>query len=257
MVYGPTCTVDTEGDCVYSTLNSADWWWQAQDRLPAGATYVPLISESDEMQLMDCTGAKTSWPRYLTIGNIHSSMWIKYRYLVQILVALLQVGPKFELHSGSDDRAQRNIRQQLRGDIAKILQDLVTRSPDREDIKPGALWPCSKGKTRCCWPILASWLVDYMAHGSLMGVKYNACPNCETPNDEPGWLILLPDLESHRGKSVVFQKKYWEGQNINCKGTYASVRPHRHTCGNHWNTVANMDASDSRCRCIVRLSLEI
>jgi len=37
-----------------------------------------------------------------------------------------------------------------------------------------------------------------------------------------------------------------------CKGTYASVRPHRQTCGNYRNTVANVDASDSRCRCRVR-----
>jgi len=42
-----------------------------------------------------------------------------------------------------------------------------------------------------------------------------------------------------------------------CKGTYASVLPRRHTDGNYRNTVANVDASDSRCRCIVRLSLEI
>jgi hypothetical protein len=44
---------------------------------------------------------------------------------------------------------------------------------------------------------------------------------------------------------------------IYCKGTYASVRPRRHTDGNYRNTVANVDASDSRCECIVRLSLEI
>jgi len=33
------------------------------------------------------------------------------------------------------------------------------------------------------------------------------------------------------------------------KGTYARVRPHRYTYGIYWNTVANVDASDSRCRC--------
>jgi hypothetical protein len=38
-----------------------------------------------------------------------------------------------------------------------------------------------------------------------------------------------------------------------CKGKYASVRPHRHTCGNRWNTVAKVDASDSRCRCICKV----
>jgi len=41
------------------------------------------------------------------------------------------------------------------------------------------------------------------------------------------------------------------------KGTYACVRPHRHMYGDYGNTVANVDVSDSRCRCIVRLSLEI
>jgi len=31
------------------------------------------------------------------------------------------------------------------------------------------------------------------------------------------------------------------------KGTYASVRPHRHMYGNYRNTVVNVEASDSRC----------
>ena len=38
-----------------------------------------------------------------------------------------------------------------------------------------------------------------------------------------------------------------------CKGTYACVRPHRYTYGNYRNTVANVDASDSRCRCIGKI----
>ena len=33
-----------------------------------------------------------------------------------------------------------------------------------------------------------------------------------------------------------------------CKCTYASVRPDRHTCSNYCNLVANMDATDCRCR---------
>jgi len=38
-----------------------------------------------------------------------------------------------------------------------------------------------------------------------------------------------------------------------CKGTYACVRPRRYTYGIYWNTVANVDASDSRCRCIGKI----
>ena len=36
MVFGRTRAVDAEGDRVYSEMNSADWWWETQDRLPAG-----------------------------------------------------------------------------------------------------------------------------------------------------------------------------------------------------------------------------
>jgi len=38
-----------------------------------------------------------------------------------------------------------------------------------------------------------------------------------------------------------------------CKGTYACVRPHRYTYGDYRNTVANVDASDGRCRCIGKI----
>jgi len=38
-----------------------------------------------------------------------------------------------------------------------------------------------------------------------------------------------------------------------CKGTYACVRPHRYMYGNYRNMVANVDASDSRCRCIGKI----
>jgi hypothetical protein len=38
-----------------------------------------------------------------------------------------------------------------------------------------------------------------------------------------------------------------------CKGAYACVWSHRYPYGNYRNTVANVDASDSRCRCIGRI----
>jgi hypothetical protein len=38
-----------------------------------------------------------------------------------------------------------------------------------------------------------------------------------------------------------------------CKGTYASVPLHRLTYGNYRLTVANVDESDSRCRCVCRI----
>jgi len=51
-------------------------------------------------------------------------------------------------------------------------------------------------------------------------------------------------LGQHQNYSV-----YTEMHNV-CKGTYACVGAHMYTYGNYTNTVANVDASDSRCRCI-------
>jgi len=69
----------------------------------------------------------------------------------------------------------------------------------------------------------------------------------------------LPDPENERQWSVT---DCWSCIVANitevlCKSTYISVRPHKHMCGNYRNMVANVDASDIRCRCMVRSSLEI
>jgi len=220
MVYGPTRAVDAESDRVYSEMNSVDWWWETKDRLPLGAMIVPLMCGSDEMQLTDFSGDKKAWPIYLTIGNIHSSIRNEYSYLAHIVLAFLPVPHKFQWNSASDDRAQRDINHQVLCDIAEILLEPVTQFPKGGDINSGALWLCSDGKMCRCWPILMSWLADHMEHANLMGMKYNACPKCQTPKDELGSLILPPDLESHWQNSAVFQQKYREYQN----GKTASVR---------------------------------
>jgi len=198
---------------VYSEINSADWWWETQDRLPPGATIVPLICGLDEIQLVDFSGDKKTWPIYLIIANIHSSTRNKYSYLTLILLAFLPVPPKFQPNCTSDDRAQWDINQQVPCDITKIVLEPVMRFPEGGDINSSTLWPCSDCKMCCCWPILASWLADHMEHANLMGVKYNACPKCQIPKDELGSLILPPHLESHRRKSAVFQQNHLEYQN--------------------------------------------
>jgi hypothetical protein len=91
MVYGPTWTVDTEGDRVYSEMNSADCWWDKQDGLSPGATIVPLIGGSAELQLTPFSGDKKAGHIYLTIGNLHSSIRNKYSYFAQIVLAFLLV----------------------------------------------------------------------------------------------------------------------------------------------------------------------
>ena len=62
-------------------------------------------------------------------------------------------------------------------------------------------------------------------------------------------------LSGHLG--LYFQSQALQAPLHRCKGMYASTRPRRNTDGNYRNTVAIVDASDTRCRCIVRLSLAI
>jgi len=140
-------------------------------RLPPRATIVPLICGSDEVQHTDFSGDKEAWPIYLIIANIHSSIWNTYSYLVPIELAFRPVPPKFHRDSASDDRAQRDINQQVLCDISKLVLELVTGYPKGGDINSGALWHCSDGKMCRCWPILMSWLADHMEHANLMGVK--------------------------------------------------------------------------------------
>jgi hypothetical protein len=178
-------------------MNSADWWCEMQDRLPSGATFVPLIGGSDKPQLTDFSCEKKAWLIYLTIGNIHSSIQNKYSYLAQIVLAFLPVPPRFQRNSAPDNRAQRDLKQQVLCDIAMIVLDPVTGIPKGGDIGSCALWPCSDGKMSRCWPIVVSWLADHMEHANLMRIKYNTCPKCQTPKDKLGSLILPLDLESH------------------------------------------------------------
>ncbi|KLO04335.1 hypothetical protein SCHPADRAFT_798623, partial [Schizopora paradoxa] len=49
---------------------TANAWSDLQEQLPEGATVVPIILGSDKTQLSVFTGDKSSWPVYITIGNI-------------------------------------------------------------------------------------------------------------------------------------------------------------------------------------------
>jgi len=206
MISAPTRTVGAEGDPVYSQLHSAAWRCKMQNRHPLGATIVPLICGSDETPLTNFSSHQKAWLIYRTFGNIDSSLGNKYSNLALVSLAFHLVPPKFQHNSASNDQVQSDIDKQVLSDIAGIVLEPVRRFPKGGDIISGAQWPCSDSTMRHCWPILGSWWADHMEDANLMGVKYNACPKCQTPKDKLGSLILPPDLEFHRRKSAVFQQ---------------------------------------------------
>ena len=59
---------------VYSELDTADWWWEKQQLLPAGATIIPLLISTDKTVITQHHGDKSAWPVYLAIGNLPRSV---------------------------------------------------------------------------------------------------------------------------------------------------------------------------------------
>jgi hypothetical protein len=55
---------------LYLELHTADYWWTEQEKLPKGATLVPIICGSDNTLLTTMAGNHSAWPVYLTVGNI-------------------------------------------------------------------------------------------------------------------------------------------------------------------------------------------
>jgi hypothetical protein len=73
MVYAPSrvFTGDVDNPIrIYHELYSGDWWWNIQERLPDGATVVPVILAVDKTQLSLLSGDVAAWPVYITIGNL-------------------------------------------------------------------------------------------------------------------------------------------------------------------------------------------
>ncbi|KAH9923117.1 uncharacterized protein BXZ73DRAFT_91463 [Epithele typhae] len=49
-------------EIVIEEMWTADWWWETQGNLPAGATIAPVILSSDKTQLSRFSGDKQAWP---------------------------------------------------------------------------------------------------------------------------------------------------------------------------------------------------
>jgi hypothetical protein len=186
MLYGPTRTVDIQGNHVYSETNWADWSCDRQDGLFHGGILVPLICGSHTMHLMDFSRRNQVLLIQGTIGSIHSTVQNKFSYVGHMVLGCLPVPPQFQRTSSSDNRAQRNIYHQVLCGIPKMVWEPVTQCPNGRETNYRGLWPCSNGKMRRCWPISWCWSADPMEHADLMGVQYSSFPKCQTPKDELG-----------------------------------------------------------------------
>ena len=91
LTYAPIRQYTPEGSRAYNELHTGDWWWQMQEKLPDGATVVPIILSSDKTMLSQHRGDISVWPVYLTIGNLNSATRRKQTVPGSILLGLIPV----------------------------------------------------------------------------------------------------------------------------------------------------------------------
>ncbi|KAF8573203.1 hypothetical protein K439DRAFT_1625236 [Ramaria rubella] len=139
---------------LHNEMNTGDWWWKTQVKLPDGATVVLIIFSSDKMQLSMFSGDHTAYPIYMTIGNIPKAIQCKPSSGAQVLVGYL---PTVDLEgSNFSENVAHVARMHLfHYAMMHIVQPLI--DPGKE----GVLLTSGDGKACKCFPILACYVADY------------------------------------------------------------------------------------------------
>ncbi len=76
---------------VYDEMYTGEWWWETQDKLPPGATVVPIILATDKTLMTKLRGDQSAWPVYLTIGNLSRKVRRKQTVPSVLLLGLLPI----------------------------------------------------------------------------------------------------------------------------------------------------------------------
>ncbi|KAI6009183.1 hypothetical protein EDC04DRAFT_2871408 [Pisolithus marmoratus] len=145
MAYVPECAYkDSEGkNHIYDEIWTADWWWDVQGKLPAGAMVAPIILSSDKTSLSVFSGNKKAWPVYLTIGNILKDIRQQVSMHAMILIGYLPVS-KLKCFKKTHSLAGYCLFHHA---MLLLLQPLVDAS-------------CN-GKVMIFHPILAAYVADF------------------------------------------------------------------------------------------------
>ena len=156
---------------------------------PIGSTIIPVFGSSDQTHLTNFSGDKKAWPVFLSLGNVRSSEWLKETPNCSILVALLPVllndcfhglGKSAELKAQQDDN-----REVLR----KVFEIVFTPLTNLFERWKHMLY--SDWRVRKCFPIICTWIADYVKNVNLHFIKSGFCHICEAPKSSFGSKISL------------------------------------------------------------------
>jgi len=165
---------------------TGDWWWDTQDKLPAGVTIVAVIRASDKTHLTNFSGDQHARPLYLTIRNIQNDIHHTPRKRNWILVGLIPCLPK----------GAKNTDDAWHSAVGTVLSPLPNL-----DIT-GLKWDSADGFQRQCFPLLAAWVGDYPEQVMVAQVSYGSCLMCEFPKGGPMRHSTFRPLDNPRDQQI-------------------------------------------------------
>ncbi|KAF8157857.1 hypothetical protein B0H34DRAFT_656376, partial [Crassisporium funariophilum] len=177
--YAP-CRVYRDKSCTnreYGEMNTANWSWETQKKMPSRATVVPVILSSDKKNLTTFSGDKQAYPVYLGIGTTAHEIRRQPSAHAMLLIGYIPVS-KLECFLAK----RRSVEgfQLFHECMRVILKPLV------EAGKSGIMMNCADGFVRMAYPIVAAYVADYPEQCLIATCKESACPTCTVSPKQRG-----------------------------------------------------------------------